>query len=153
MRCLLQSRSSTFLAFASRRLVGGLSATAAGSLHRRGRVWRQGKSALLDRTVNLPEALYLSEAILQDIVKDVRDAAHFTAHVAGMIHTRSAKAWAEQEASRSAEALDQSQNALHEITRVEAWQNSAGPCAGILLMRPTNCAAADRQPRRSPDFL
>eukprot|EP00439_Symbiodinium_sp_Y106_P080199 s234_g18.t4 len=28
-------------------------------------------------------------ACLEDIVKDARDAAHFTAHVAGMIHTRS----------------------------------------------------------------
>lgn len=46
----------------------------------------------------------------QDIVKDAKDAAHFTAHVAGMIHTRSAKAWAQQSASRSAEALDQAQN-------------------------------------------
>ena len=89
----------------------------------------------------------------EDIVKDVRDAAHFTAHVAGMIHTRSAKAWAEQAASRSAEALDQSQNALHEITRVEAWQNSAGPCAGVLLLMPMRGMAVDVPLRRMPDFL
>ncbi|CAE7030646.1 unnamed protein product [Symbiodinium natans] len=92
-------------------------------------------------------------ACLEDIVKDVRDAAHFTAHVAGMIHTRSAKAWAEQAASRSAEALDQSQNALHEITRVEAWQNSAGPCAGVLLLMPMRGMAVDVPLRRMPDFL
>ena len=89
----------------------------------------------------------------EDIVKDARDAAHFTAHVAGMIHTRSAKAWAEQAASRSAEALDQSQNALHEITRVEAWQNSAGPCAGVLLMMPVRDRVTDVPLRRMPDFL
>ncbi|CAL1149834.1 unnamed protein product [Cladocopium goreaui] len=64
-----------------------------------------------------------------DIVKDAKDAAHFTAHVAGMIHTRSAKAWAQQSASRSAEALDQAQTALKEVERIEAWQNSLGPCA------------------------
>mmetsp|Transcript_21853 Transcript_21853/g.45078 ORF Transcript_21853/g.45078 Transcript_21853/m.45078 type:complete len:125 (-) Transcript_21853:15-389(-) len=92
-------------------------------------------------------------ACLEDIVKDARDAAHFTAHVAGMIHTRSAKAWAEQAASRSAEALDQSQNALHEITRVEAWQNSAGPCAGVLLMMPVRDRVTDVPLRRMPDFL
>mmetsp|Transcript_59063 Transcript_59063/g.129511 ORF Transcript_59063/g.129511 Transcript_59063/m.129511 type:complete len:142 (+) Transcript_59063:34-459(+) len=68
-------------------------------------------------------------ACLEDIVKDAKDAAHFTAHVAGMIHTRSAKAWAQQSASRSAEALDQAQTALKEVERIEAWQNSLGPCA------------------------
>mmetsp|Transcript_62090 Transcript_62090/g.101624 ORF Transcript_62090/g.101624 Transcript_62090/m.101624 type:complete len:140 (+) Transcript_62090:42-461(+) len=68
-------------------------------------------------------------ACLEDIVKDAKDAAHFTAHVAGMIHTRSAKAWAQQSASRSAEALDQAQTALKEVERIEAWQSSLGPCA------------------------
>ena len=47
-------------------------------------------------------------------MKDAKDAAHFTAHVAGMIHTRSAKAWAQQSASRSAEALDQAQKLREE---------------------------------------
>ena len=51
-----------------------------------------------------------SDPDTEDIVKDAKDAAHFTAHVAGMIHTRSAKAWAQQSASRSAEALDQAQS-------------------------------------------
>lgn len=42
-------------------------------------------------------------------MKDVKDSAHYAAHVAGMVHTRSAKGWAQQAASRSAEAIDQAE--------------------------------------------
>ncbi|CAK9040821.1 unnamed protein product [Durusdinium trenchii] len=83
---------------------------------------------------------------LEDIVKDAKDAAHFTAHIAGMIHTRSAKAWAEQSASRSAEALDQAQNALKEVRRIETWQNSLGPSSALAAV-----ARSPERPLREPE--
>eukprot|EP00434_Breviolum_minutum_P019185 symbB.v1.2.016909.t1/scaffold1304.1/size242089/3 len=88
---------------------------------------------------------------LEDIVKDAKDAAHFTAHIAGMIHTRSAKSWAEQSASRSAEALDQAQTALKEVHRIEAWQNSIGSC-GPFAFLPDATWRAHSTRRRNAEY-
>ena len=65
--------------------------------------------ASIASTFSIKAPISQRAGVAEDVVKDVKDSAHYAAHVAGMVHTRTAKAWAQQAASRSAEAIDQAE--------------------------------------------